>query len=54
MDEEDRSWLEWQACAFAGLVLVLPDALREEFGRAVRAAARVGLSVQKVGEVALP
>ncbi|MBI4574574.1 MAG: ImmA/IrrE family metallo-endopeptidase [candidate division NC10 bacterium] len=52
MDEEDRRWLEWQAYAFAGLVLVPADPLGAEYLKAVRAAARVGLSLQKVGEVA--
>ncbi|MFQ5881781.1 MAG: ImmA/IrrE family metallo-endopeptidase [Candidatus Methylomirabilales bacterium] len=54
MDEEDRRWMEWQAYAFAGLVLVPPDPLRDQYGKAVRAARKVGLSIQKVGEVARP
>jgi hypothetical protein len=52
MDEEDRRWLEWQAYAFAGLILVPPEPLRTEYQKAARAAARVGLSLQKAGEVA--
>ncbi len=54
MDEQDRGWLEWQAYAFAGLVLVPPDPLRDAYRKAVRAARKVGLSIQKVGEVARP
>lgn len=54
MDEGDRAWLEWQAYAFAGLILVPAEPLREAYQRAVRAAGRAGLSVQKVGEVAHP
>lgn len=54
MDEEDRRWLEWQAYAFAGLVLVPPDSLRDQYRKAVRAARNVGLAIQKVGEVARP
>jgi len=52
MDEEDRRWLEWQAYAFAGLVLVPAEPLRAKYQKAVRAATRVGLSLQKAGEVA--
>lgn len=54
MNEDDRRWMEWQAYAFAGLVLVPPDPLRDQYGKAVRAARNVGLSIQKVGEVARP
>ncbi|MFQ5846970.1 MAG: ImmA/IrrE family metallo-endopeptidase [Candidatus Methylomirabilales bacterium] len=54
MDEEDRRWLEWQAYAFAGLILVPAEPLRDAYGRAIRAARNVGLSIQKVGEVARP
>ena len=52
MDEEDRRWLEWQAYAFAGLILVAAEPLGTEYQRAARAATRVGLSLQKAGEVA--
>ena len=54
MDEEDRRWLEWQAYSLAGLVLVPPDSLRDQYRKAVRAARNVGLAIQKVGEVARP
>jgi len=52
MDEQDRRWLEWQAYAFAGLILVPADPLRTEYQRAVRAAGRVGVSLTTAGEVA--
>lgn len=52
MDEEDRRWLEWQAYAFAGLILVPAEPLRTEYQKAVRVAGRVGLSLLKAGEVA--
>jgi hypothetical protein len=52
MDEDDRRWLEWQAYAFAGLILVPTEPLRAEYQKAIRAASRAGLSVQKTGEVA--
>ncbi len=52
MDEEDRRWLEWQAYAFAGLILVAEDPLRIEYQKAVRAASRVGLALKKAGDVA--
>ncbi|MBI2561548.1 MAG: ImmA/IrrE family metallo-endopeptidase [candidate division NC10 bacterium] len=52
MDEEDRRWLEWQAYAFAGLILVPAEPLLTEYQKAIRVAARVGLSLQKAGEVA--
>ncbi len=52
MDEQDRGWLEWQAYAFAGLVLVPQDLLAQEYRKAVAVAGRAGLSLQKVTEVA--
>lgn len=52
MDEEDRRWLEWQAYAFAGLILAPAEPLRTEYQKAVRVAGRVGLSLQKAGYVA--
>lgn len=54
MSEEDRTWLEWQAYAFAGLVLVPPEVLSAEYQKALRVAGRAGLSVKKAGEVARP
>jgi hypothetical protein len=52
MDEEDRRWLEWQAYAFAGLILVPAESLRDRYRRAIRAARNVGLSIDKAGDVA--
>lgn len=52
MNEADRGWLEWQAYAFAGLILVPTEPLLAEYQKAVRVAGRVGLSIQKAGEVA--
>jgi hypothetical protein len=52
MDEADRQWLEWQAYAFAGLILVPAEPLRTEYEKAIRVAARVGLSVRKAGDAA--
>lgn len=52
--EEDYRWLEWQAYAFAGLVLAPPEPLQDLYRKALRAAANAGLAVQKAGEVALP
>jgi len=54
MDESDRSWLEYQAYAFAGLVLVPAEPLLAEYQKALRVAGRAGLSLQKAGEVARP
>jgi len=54
MDEADRRWLEWQAYAFAGLVLVPTEPLLAEYQKALRVAGRAGLSLQKAGEVARP
>ncbi len=52
MDEEDRGWLEWQAYTFAGLILVPAEPLRTEYQKAMRAAGRAGLSLEKAGDVA--
>ncbi len=52
MDEEDRGWVEWQAYAFAGLVLVPAEALAREYRKAIAVAGRAGLSLPRVGEAA--
>ena len=52
MDESDRGWLEWQAYAFAWLVLVPAEPLGREYRKAIAVAGRAGLSLQRVGEVA--
>ena len=54
LDEADRGWLEYQAYAFAGLILVPTESLLAEYQKALRVAGRVGLSLQSVGEVARP
>jgi Zn-dependent peptidase ImmA (M78 family) len=46
VDETDYGWLEYQAYAFAGLVLVPTAHLRAQFQSAVNAAERVGFSRQ--------
>ena len=52
LDEADRGWLEYQAYAFAGLILVPTESLLAEYQKALRVAGRVGLSLQSTGEVA--
>jgi len=52
LDEESRTWLEWQAYAWAGLVLVPAGPLRSEYGEAVKMAAQRGVSIRKAGEAA--
>lgn len=54
ISEEDRRWLEWQAYAFAGLVLAPAEPLQDLYRKAVRKAAIAGLPVQQADEVALP
>jgi Zn-dependent peptidase ImmA (M78 family) len=54
LDEADRGWLEYQAYAFAGLILVPTESLLAEYQKALRVAGRVGLSLQSAGEVARP
>ena len=44
--EEDYAWFEFQANAFAGLVLAPPEELRREWFDAAAAAKRAGLSEQ--------
>jgi Zn-dependent peptidase ImmA (M78 family) len=44
VDETDYNWLEYQAYAFAGLVLVPTGHLRAQFQSAARAAEGVGFS----------
>lgn len=43
--EDDHTWLEWQAYAFAGLILVPPDALRTHFDKAAALLAERGASI---------
>ena len=49
---EAHGWLEWQAYAFAGLVLVPPDALRTQFDGAVAYVAEQGLSLSEASDAA--
>jgi len=44
ISEEDYAWFEFQANSFAGLVLVPPGELREQFETALKAARQAGLS----------
>ena len=44
VDSEDYNWLEWQAYCFAGLVLVPPGHLREQFVTYEKRAEEEGLS----------
>jgi IrrE N-terminal-like domain len=46
VDEADYSWVEYQAYAFAGLVLVPTGHLKAQFQRAAEAAERIGFSRQ--------
>ena len=50
--EEEHGWLEWQAYAFAGLVLVPPDSLSERFDAAVARAAEQGVSLTEASDAA--
>jgi len=52
MDEADRSWIEWQANNFAGLLLVPRAPLRSAMQKAVTQAAEHGLDVRGCAEVA--
>src|SRR3989338_5093928 len=52
IDLQDHEWLEWQAYAFAGLILVPPAPLKKKFSEAVRQADAAGLSIRKTGDVA--
>lgn len=52
LPEREYQWLEWQAYAFAGLLLVPSDALAEQFRGAIKLAEEVGVSLQAASEVA--
>ncbi len=52
LPEKEYQWLEWQAYAFAGLVLVPSDALADQFRAATKLAEEVGVSLQAASEVA--
>src|SRR5262249_22797434 len=42
--EVEYGWVEWQACEFAGLLLVPPDPLREALQAAIQSAQAAGYS----------
>lgn len=48
IDEETYGWLEWQAYAFAGLILVPSLPLKQSLDQARRLAIRRGLSSSKI------
>ena len=50
VDETDYGWLEYQAYAFAGLVLVPTGHLKAQFQSAASAAERIGFSRQSEPE----
>jgi len=53
VDETDYNWLEYQAYAFAGLVLVPTGHLKAQFQSAAEAAERIGFSRQTEPEAFL-
>jgi len=53
VDEADHGWLEYQAYAFAGLVLVPTGHLKARFQSAAEAAERIGFSQQSEPEAFL-
>jgi len=53
VDESDYNWLEYQAYAFAGLVLVPTGHLRAQFQSAAEAAERIGFTRQGEAEAFL-
>ena len=53
VDETDYNWLEYQAYAFAGLVLVPTAHLRAQFQSAAEAAERIGFTRQGEAEAFL-
>jgi Zn-dependent peptidase ImmA (M78 family) len=50
VDETDYDWLEYQAYAFAGLLLVPTGHLRAQFQSAANAAERIGFGRQSEPE----
>ncbi len=51
-DVRDYGWLEWQAYAFAGFVLVPPDQLKKKAIDAIHRALKAGFSIHKEHDVA--
>lgn len=52
IDLKDYEWLEWQAHAFAGLILVPPAPLKKKFAVAIQQADEARLSIRRAGDVA--
>lgn len=52
MSEKDREWLEWQAYAFAGLILVPRNPLKDRLFQATKVATKAGFSLKDNDEVA--
>ncbi len=52
LPEADREWLEYQAYAFAGLVLVPREPLTREYRAAVRLADEAGINLDQYPDVA--
>ncbi len=52
MDEVDRGWIEWQAYAFAGLILVPAEALVAEYQKAAERVVRRGHSLKDMPDTA--
>jgi Zn-dependent peptidase ImmA (M78 family) len=52
MSEKDREWLEWQAYAIAGLILVPRTPLKDRLVQATEAATKAGFSLKDNDEVA--
>ena len=52
LPEADREWLEYQAYAFAGLVLVPQAPLLREYRAALRRADEAGINLEQFPEVA--
>ncbi|MFH1748436.1 MAG: ImmA/IrrE family metallo-endopeptidase [Planctomycetota bacterium] len=52
ISEEQYHWIEWQADALAGLILVPPGELATRFRKAVARASRAGLSLENATDAA--
>jgi hypothetical protein len=52
LSEADREWLEYQAYAFAGLVLVPRESLQREYRMARRRADEAGINVEQFPDIA--
>ena len=52
LTEPDREWLEWQAYAFAGLVLAPRTPLARAYGEAIRMADEAGFDLERNLDVA--